>query len=86
MFFKSSCVGQVAFLIMSTLLLQGCAAVAIGAYAYDQNGKREIRQKYFEEFNKTNIAREKNRLKPLDLCEYKKSVDKDWAEEDTNCK
>ena len=68
------------------LLLQGCAAVAVGAYAYDKGGKRESRQKYFEEFNKTNIEREKNGLKPLELCAYKKSVDKEWAEEDANCK
>ena len=68
------------------LLLQGCAAVAVGAYAFDKGGKRDSRQKYFEEFNKTNIEREKNGLKPLELCAYKKSVDKEWAEEDANCK
>ncbi len=68
------------------LMLQGCAAVAVGAYAYDRSGKRETRQKYFETFNKTNIEREKNGLKPLELCAYKRSIDKEWADEDTNCK
>ena len=73
-------------LVLLIILIQGCAAVAVGAYAYDKGGKREARQKYFGEFNKINIEREKNGLKPLDLCDYKKSVDKEWAEEDTNCK
>lgn len=74
-------------LLMTTVaILQGCAAAAVGAYAYDRGGKRETRQKYFEEFNKTNIEREKNGLKPLELCAYKKSIDKEWADEDSNCK
>ena len=68
------------------ILLHGCAAVAVGSYAFDKSGKRETRQKYFQEFNKTNIEREKNGLKPLELCAYKVSVDKEWAEEDDNCK
>ena len=46
---------------------------------------RETRYKYLEEFNKTNIARETNGLKPLELCAYKDSMDKEWAEEDANC-
>jgi hypothetical protein len=72
--------------LLPLLLLQGCAAVAIGAYAYDKSAKREVHQKYFEQFNNLNIEREKNGLKPLDLCTYKKSVDKEWASDDENCK
>ena len=77
---------KIALLVAVVMLLQGCAAVAVGAYAFDKGGKRDSRQRYFEEFNKTNIEREKNGLKPLELCAYKKSVDKEWAEEDANCK
>ena len=79
-------IANITFVATAVVLLQGCAAVAIGSYAYDRGGKRDTRQKYFEEFNKTNIEREKNGLKPLELCSYKKSVDKEWAEEDANCK
>ena len=79
-------IASTALVAMVALLVQGCAAVAVGSYAFDKSGKRETRQKYFQEFNKTNIEREKNGLKPLELCAYKASVDKEWAEEDENCK
>lgn len=79
-------IASIALVATVALLVQGCAAVAVGSYAFDKSGKRETRQKYFQEFNKTNIEREKNGLKPLELCAYKASVDKEWAEEDENCK
>ena len=72
--------------LSSVLLIQGCAAAAIGSYAYNSVGKAEARQKYLSEFNKTNIEREKNGLKPLDACQAKRDFDKDWADEDTACK
>jgi hypothetical protein len=76
---------------IAVVYLQGCAVAVVGggaagAYAYDQKGKRDSRQKYFEEFNKTNIEREKNGLQPLEICAYKRSIDKDWAAEDSSCK
>jgi hypothetical protein len=72
-------------LLAASFGMSGCAAVAVGAYAYNNSEKREARQKFIEDYNKTNIEREKAGLKPIELCEAKRSFDPEWAEEDKVC-
>jgi len=78
-------INKILLLLLALSILQGCAAVAVGSYAYNNSEKRESRQKFIQDYNKTNLEREKAGLKPIDLCEGKRSFDPEWAEEDKAC-
>ena len=70
----------------AVFILNGCAAAAVGGFAYVSAEKREARQKFLEDFNSTNLEREKAGLKPLDICDAKRQFEPDWAYEDKACR
>lgn len=76
MFIFSVCVG---------LLLSGCIPTIIGAAVYKSSKTKQAKQAFMEDFNKTNIEREKAGLQPLDLCTEKYGFDKKWADDDPVC-
>ena len=69
----------------STSLLSGCAAVAVGAYAYDGVEDEKLKQEFMKEFDAQNFEREKAGLKPKDLCTALKRRNMDWWEDDPVC-
>ena len=89
---KSSSLRKILSLSLCLVFLNGCAAAAVGSYAYFQGEKvqdkrevKKIHQEFLADFNATNIEREKNGLEPLDICEAKRQFDVKWAEEDETC-
>ena len=72
-------------LALSVSLLQGCAAVAVGAYAYSDTEDEKLKQEFLKEFEAQNFEREKAGLEPKDLCEALKRRNEDWWEDDPVC-
>lgn len=58
----------------------------IGSVAYSGAKTDETRQKWFEEYNKMNLEREKAGLKPLDYCTEARRYDTKMADNDPACK
>jgi hypothetical protein len=73
-------------LIPIILLITGCLPVLVGGYYYKGSTTIEAKQKFLQNFNEINLKREKEGLKPLDICAEKRNFDPDWANEDDKCK
>jgi hypothetical protein len=76
------------FLTLTTLILlttTGCLPVMVGGLIYDGTATMEAKSKFLQSFNETNFKREKEGLKPLDLCQEKRNFDPKWAKEDVRC-
>ena len=73
-------------LILLSLCLNGCAAVLVGGLIYKSTKSEEEKAKFTTELQKTNLEREKARLKPLDWCSEAYKFDKGWAIENEECK
>ena len=71
------------FILLSTT---GCLPVMVGGLIYDGTATMEAKSKFLQSFNETNLKREKEGLKPLDICNEKRNFDPKWAKEDPNCK
>jgi len=63
----------------------GCIPTIIGAVAYKSSKTRQAKESFIEQFNETNLEREKAGLPPLDLCTEKYNFDKKWADDDPIC-
>ena len=68
------------------MMISSCIPAAIGAYAYSSSKNKKAKQEFMSNFNNTNALREKDGLKPLDICTEQYYFDKDWADDDPNCK
>jgi hypothetical protein len=74
-------------LLLSTLIgLTGCIPAIIGAVAYSGAQSDATKQKFLDDFNKTNLEREKAGLKPIDYCLELRRFDAKMAEQDGECK
>jgi hypothetical protein len=73
------------FLIVS-IGLTGCIPAIIGAVAYSGAQSDATKQKFLDDFNKTNLEREKAGLKPIDYCVELRRFDAKLAEQDGECK
>jgi len=67
------------------LTLGGCAAAAVGGYAYVSADKREQRQEFLADFQANNLEREKQGLEPLEFCTELRRFDNDMWEDDPEC-
>ncbi len=72
-------------LILLSIAISGCAAAAIGSYAYKSSKSKEAKQQFMANYHQINIEREKQGLQPLDLCTEQYHFDEDWANDDPNC-
>lgn len=66
-------------------LLSGCAAVAVGAYAYNDAEEDKLKQAFIKDFEDKNFEREKAGLPPKDFCEALMRREMDWWEDDPVC-
>ena len=66
------------------VLASGCIPTIIGAAVYKSSKTRQAKESFIEQFNATNLEREKAGLPPLDLCTEKYNFDKKWADDDVN--
>jgi len=65
--------------------ITGCIPTIIGAAVYKSSKTRQAKESFIEQFNQTNLEREKAGLPPLDLCTEKYGFDKKWADDDPVC-
>lgn len=65
--------------------LSGCAAVLVGGLIYKSVKSNEEKALFTTNLQKTNLEREKARLKPLDWCSEAYKFDKGWAVESAEC-
>lgn len=72
--------------IPATFFLTACLPVMVGGYYYKGSTTIEAKQKFIQNFNEVNMKREKEGLKPLDICQEKRNFDPEWADEDNKCK
>ena len=70
------------FLIAS---LSGCVPVLIGSWAYSGSQSDATKQKWLEDYNRTNLEREKAGLAPLDYCTEARRYDAKMADADPTC-
>jgi hypothetical protein len=70
----------------SVLSLTGCIPAIIGAVAYSGAQSDATKQKFLDDFNRTNIEREKSGLKPLEYCVELRRFDSKVADQDDECK
>jgi hypothetical protein len=76
-----------ALLFLSLLIgMTGCIPAIIGAVAYSGAQSDATKQKFLDDFNKTNLEREKVGLKPIDYCVELRRFDAKMAEQDWECK
>lgn len=61
------------------MFVSGCIPTIIGAAAYSSSKNKKTRQEFVNNFNQTNIEREKAGLKPLDYCDEALKFDAKWA-------
>lgn len=72
-------------LICLTIFSTGCVEeLVIDSYRRSETNKTN--EKFMEQFNQTNMEREKAGLPPLDLCTEKYHFDEKWADDDPKCK
>jgi len=74
---------QLLFLIM---FCTSCVPVLIGSVAYHAVKSKKEKREFMDNYNKTNIEREKVGLPPLDLCTEKYHFDEGYAKDDPPCK
>ena len=70
----------------SVLSLTGCIPAIIGAVAYSGAQSDATKQKFLDDFNRTNLEREKSGLKPLEYCVELRRFDSKVADQDAECK
>jgi hypothetical protein len=58
----------------------------IGAAVYSNAQTDATKQKFLDDFNKTNLEREKAGLKPLEYCSELRRLDDNLAKNDEECK
>ena len=75
----------IVLLIPLLVLVSGCIPTIIGAAVYKSSKTRQAKESFIEQFNATNLEREKAGLPPLDLCTEKYGFDKKWADDDPVC-
>ncbi len=75
----------IVLLIPLLVFATGCIPTIIGAVAYKSSKTRQAKESFIEQFNATNLEREKAGLPPLDLCTEKYNFDKKWADDDPVC-
>ncbi len=73
-------------LLCMSLALTGCIPMIIGAVAYSGAQSDATKQKFLDDFNKTNLEREKAGFKPLEYCVELGRFDAKLAEADAECK
>jgi hypothetical protein len=76
---------RVAILAVLSPALGGCAAVLVGGLIYKSTKSSEEKATFVTNLQKTNLEREKARLKPLDWCSEAYKFDKGWAVENAEC-
>jgi hypothetical protein len=69
-----------------SLSLTGCIPLLIGAAVYSNAQTDATKQKFLDDFNKTNLEREKAGLKPLEYCSELRRLDDNLAKNDEECK
>ncbi len=68
------------------LFCNGCAAALVGGAFYHSVKSKGEKREFMDNYNKTNIEREKAGLPPLDLCTEKYHFDEGYAKDDPPCK
>ena len=71
---------------LAALSLTGCIPLLIGAAVYSNAQTDATKQKFLDDFNKTNLEREKAGLKPLEYCFELRRLDATIAKNDDECK
>lgn len=71
---------------LAALSLTGCIPLLIGAAVYSNAQTDATKQKFLDDFNKTNLEREKAGLKPLEYCSELRRLDDTLAKNDEECK
>lgn len=72
-------------LVALSVSLCGCAAALVGGLIYKSTKSNEEKAAFVTNLQKTNLEREKARLKPLDWCSEAYKFDKGWAVENAEC-
>ena len=72
--------------VLAALSLTGCIPLLIGAAVYSNAQTDATKQKFLDDFNKTNLEREKAGLKPLEYCSELRRLDDTLAKNDEECK
>jgi len=72
-------------LVALCLTLGGCAAALVGGLIYKSTKSSEEKAAFVTNLQKTNLEREKAKLKPLDWCSEAYKFDKGWATENAEC-
>lgn len=72
--------------VITSLSLTGCIPFLIGAAVYANAQTDATKQKFLDDFNKTNLEREKAGLKPLEYCSELRRLDDTMAKNDDECK
>lgn len=72
--------------VTSSFLLSACLPMMVGGHYYRSSTTIEAKQKFIQNYNEVNLKREKEGLKPLDICSEKRNFDPEWADEDSKCK
>jgi hypothetical protein len=72
------------------LTMSGCLPVLVGSAIVSSGNKSssttQARQRFLSELQKNNTEREKNGLKPLNVCVEMYNFDQDWALDHPECK
>lgn len=63
-----------------------CVPAAIIGASVNSSAKKKSRAQWSADFHKTNMEREKARLKPLDYCQEAYRFDPKWALKNKDCK
>ena len=71
---------------LAAFSLTGCIPMLIGAAVYSSAQTDATKQKFLDDFNKTNLEREKAGLKPLEYCSELRRLDATIAKNDDECK
>jgi len=75
------------FALIFSLFCSSCQSLSIEFPLYFAPSQTEqARQEFIQNFQETNLEREKAGLAPLDLCTEKYNFDRSWALKDPNCK
>lgn len=77
---------QSLLLALTVICCSSCAAALVGGAFYKSSKTKQAKKEFMDNFNKTNIEREKLGLPPLDLCSEKYQFDEGWAMDDPICK
>ena len=67
------------------LVVSGCAAALVGGAIYHSSQTNSQRAAFTSDFQKTNLERDRARLKPLDWCTEAYKLDAGWAKEKQEC-